>query len=480
MIKLYPHQEQLMRELSAEYKRGHKSVIMQLPTGGGKSVCAGYLAQKLLEGGKKVLFMVHLRELVHQLSKTCSKFGLDHGFIASGAEFESNKNLYISSTPTLAARLDNIPFTPDWIIYDEFHHACAKTSLDVFDKLKELNPNLRITGLTATPRRLDGKGLHKVADSMVFGPTTAWLIEHGFLSKYEAYAPSQKLDFSKIKTLAGDYKTSEMEDYLEGTHIYGDAVEHYKKHCNGGQAICFCVSIKHSKKVRDMFLAHGIKAAHLDGSVKKSERDEINDKFAKGEIQIITNCNLISEGYDVPNCNAIFMLRPTKSLAMYLQQVGRGLRISPDGKPCKIFDHVGNIEEHDLPDAVRSWDLKDGKKKKKQDKIKKKKNITCDNCGGIWPAKYTVTRCPYCGSTKSDGRNILLVTTELMKIEKEESEYEEKSAAPRKHRKEAVAALKKNCETLADYMDLAKKLGYKPGWAKRQYDFKVKYKRKWK
>ena len=289
--------------------------------------------------------------------------------------------------------------------------------------------------------------------------------------------------------MAGDYQTKALEEELEGSEIYGDVVEHYLKHVNGQQAICFCVSIKHSLDLRNLFLAAGVKAAHLDGKISKEERKEIVSKFAKGEIQVMTNCNLISEGFDVPNCNAIFLARPTQSLAMYLQQVGRGLRKAEDGSKCLIFDHVGNVERHGFPDAIREWTLQGKtKKEKKAEKQKVKDTITCDNCNFTWKKSLQITRCPKCQNPTSDGRSIVLITTDLIKLERkaiQEAEKEKVEKDPKelervkKERQVKIKELKKKCQTLEDYLTLAQELGYKPGWGRKQWELKEAYKKKW-
>ena len=485
-MKLYQHQLALLKELSESYKHGHKSVVIQAPTGLGKSVIAGYLADKLHQAGKKVLFLVHLKELIEQLGNTCQRFLIPYGYISASLPANPSATIQIGSTQTIIARKDNISFIPDWIIWDEFHHAPSKTGLALIETYKELNPSLKITGLTATPQRLDGKGLKTVADHLIKGPTTKWLIDNEYLSDFDVYVPPQKIDFSKVKVTAGDYNKKALEDTMDGSEVYGDVVDHYLRYVSGKQAICFCVSIKHSIELQNLFRARGVNAVHIDGQISKADRQRAVSRFEKGEVQVLTNCNLISEGFDVPNCNAIFLVRPTKSLAMYLQQVGRGLRKAEDGSKCSIFDHVGNVEEHGLPDEIREWTLEGQKKKKGSTKEQKVKNtVTCDNCGFTWKRSLQITQCPKCRFTKAGGRSIVLVTTQLIKLEKKALEASKIEEAPellekaKKERAFKIKELKKECQTLEDYLGLAQQLGYKAGWGRKQWELKEAYKKKW-
>ena len=210
--------------------------------------------------------------------------------------------------------------------------------------------------MTATPVRLNGGGLGEINDKLLIGPSAKWLIKNKRLSPYDYYAP-EVADLSSLRTSRGEYEAGAVEALLSKPKIYGDVVKYYKRLANGEKAICYCATVSHSQNMARTFCENGISACHIDAKTPAKERESIINRFRSGDIKILCNVDLISEGFDVPDCTASILLRPTKSLTLFIQQSMRCMRYQPD-KRAVIIDHVGNVHRHGLPDAERSWTLK--------------------------------------------------------------------------------------------------------------------------
>src|SRR5690606_6245781 len=215
---------------------------------------------------------------------------------------------------TIVRRLSDLP-PPSLIVFDECHHIGAASWESIFDAF----PEAKVLGLTATPWRLDGQGLGRWFSHMVSGPTVTDLIENGSLSPYRLFAPAIP-DLSDVKTAAGDYQRGALAKAMDKPAIVGDAIGHYKRLCPGKRAVVFAAGVENSKHIVAQFLAAGIPAEHVDGSMGDVERDGAVDRFRRGETLILSNADLFGEGFDVPAIEAAILLRPTKSLSLYLQQ----------------------------------------------------------------------------------------------------------------------------------------------------------------
>jgi DNA repair protein RadD len=278
----------------------------------------------------------------------------------------------------------------DLIVVDESHHAVAGSWRRVIDAM----PGAKVLGVTATPERLDGRGLGDVFDTMVLGPTTAELIEAGYLSRFTAFAPVAP-DVSGISTRAGDFAVDELAGIMARPVIVGSAVDSYEKLCPGKRAIVYGVDRRHSMMLAKRFIERGHNAAHLDGDTPKDERRALIKALATGDLEIITNCGIISEGLDVPAVEAVLLARPTQSLALYLQQVGRALRPSPGKARALILDCAGNLYRHGMPDAERQWSL-DGKPRRQREQSDMPRLRHCEHCEAINPPKAKT--CMACGA----------------------------------------------------------------------------------
>lgn len=387
-MELRSYQTKAIQDLRYSFaKKDKKSPVLVMPTASGKTVVFAAISKALSNKKKNVLILVHRKELVDQASNKLDLIGVDHGIIASGYEGKEN-NIQVASVQTLVRRMHLIGFKPDYIIIDEAHHAAAGTWQKIINFYKS---SLKI-GCTATPERHDGKGLGDYFDDLVLGPDANNLINQGYLSNYKVYAPPFNVDLQKIKTKRGDYAKSELVDAMDKVDVVGDAVEHYKKYADGLPAIAFCMTIKHATNVRDQFINAGYRSAIVHGDMKTKERDAAINGLKTGAVQVLTSVDVISEGTDVPVVSAAILLRPTQSLSLYLQQVGRVLRPMP-GKTAIILDHASLTHTFGFVDDDRQWDLNPIKKNSRKGQVAV--NVqTCKKCFATFKPSRV---CPVCG-----------------------------------------------------------------------------------
>lgn len=325
------------------------------------TVTFSYIAQQAAMRRTRVGIFVHRSELVEQVSDTLRQFHVEHGIIAAGSAMRRGLNCYVVSAQTFARRVPQVPRFGLNIV-DEAHHCVAGST---WAACLSHSPDSKTLGVTATPERLDGRGLGDTFDTMVMGPTVRELIDAGALSDYRLIVPPA-VNLGGLHTRMGDYVRGEAAAAVDKPAITGDAIGHYRRHAAGKRAVAFCVTVAHAQHVASEFMAAGITAVAIDGGMDKGlRRDAVRD-FKAGRIQVLTSCDLISEGFDLPAIEAAILLRPTQSLGLYLQQVGRALRVFPGKERAIIIDHVGNsgqvdggvfVSKHGLPDDDRAWSL---------------------------------------------------------------------------------------------------------------------------
>jgi superfamily II DNA or RNA helicase len=442
-MELRPYQNQLANDIRGAFGSGANRPLAVSPTGSGKTVLFSYITSQVLKRGSRVIIVAHRREILDQISATLKRVGVPHGFIQAGKS-TSTQSAMVASIQTLARRLDTIP-APDLVIIDEAHHSVSKSYVQMFAAW----PTAKFIGVTATPERLDGKGLGAMFDRMVMGPSVQWLIDNGFLAQPVYYAPREAVDLSQVHTIAGDFDRSETEEIVDTPRITGDAVTHYVRFCNRQRAVAFCISVAHAQHVSDTFNSCGIPSASIDGTLEPEVRKQRVEDLTAGKILVLTSCELISEGFDLPAVNAAILLRPTQSLSMHLQQVGRALRPYPGKANAIILDHVGNCLRHGLAEQERDWDLGGREKRLKKSSLVETKQ--CSKCFAI----FAGTVCPQCGSQREIAtREIEEVDGELQRLSIEDI------SKKREERREEG-----KCKTLDDFRALAKQRGYKLGWA---------------
>jgi superfamily II DNA or RNA helicase len=444
-MQLRGYQQQAIDDLRNAYRAGAKAPLLCLPTGGGKTIIFSAIANSAAARGKHVLILVHRRELLHQASRKLTDIGLDHGLIAAGIP-ATDHPVRIASVQTLVRRLSRMDWQPSLIIIDEAHHASAGS----WDRVLCHWPDAYRLGVTATPCRLDGRGLASAFDQLVLGPSVADLISAGFLSPARIYAPPVVADLTGLRRRAGDYAADQAATAMDRPTVTGDAIAHYQRLAPGQRAIAFCCSIDHASHVAASFNAACIAAATLLGNTP--DRDGVVAEFDAGTVQILVTVDVVSEGFDIPAASCAILLRPTQSLGLYLQQVGRVLRPAPGKQAAVILDHVGNVHRHGFPDDHREWTLAEGARRATGTSAPSVR--TCPECFAAFkPAPI----CPVCGAACAPikSRKIQELAGELQELSRN---------AIRATRREQGRA-----RTLPQLLALAKERGYSPGWAYRIY-----------
>ncbi|MDE6780942.1 MAG: DEAD/DEAH box helicase, partial [Ruminococcus sp.] len=296
-----------MKKVHDSFRNGVKSACIVLPCGGGKSVIMAEIARLTTAKNNRVLFLVHRIELCEQIERTFKAWGVDMSFVS------------VMMVQTACRRLKQIP-CPNLIITDETQHSKSNS----YQAIYSFFPKAYRLGLTATPCRLDGSGLGDIYEILIEGVSAKWLIENSYLSPYTYYAPTVS-DLSGIKIQHGDFEVKSAEKVLFNRTVFGNVISHYRRLADGQQAICYCVSVRHSEAMAEEFRNNSILAVHIDGTTPKAERQHITDDFRNGKIKILCNVDIITEGYDVPHCSCVILLRPTKSLTLFIQQAMRSM-----------------------------------------------------------------------------------------------------------------------------------------------------------
>ena len=409
-MKLRQYQNNDLQRLRESYRSGFRAPLLVAPTGYGKTVLFCYVAAGVAAKGKRVTILVHRTELIDQTVAALKRLNLTCGVIANNYESDLSEQIQVASVWTLRNRIYKVT-DPDLVVIDEAHH-CTRNN--TWGTILQHYANAKRLGVTATPIRLSGEGLADIFDTMVVGPSTSELIEKGYLTPVKVYAPTQP-DLTGIKRVGGDYSTTELEERITRSTLTGDAITHYKRLCEGRKAIVFCVSVRHAQRVAESFTAAGYRAASIDGSMDRHERKNILEKFKTGEILVLTSCDLVSEGFDVPSIEVGISLRPTTSTALWIQQVGRCLRTDQGKTIATVLDHAGNTYKHGLPDQDRDWELTKTKEKTHKNSEKEEAARICKTCFAA--NKPIATVCKECGTVfEVKERKVTLTKGELQEI----------------------------------------------------------------
>lgn len=347
---LRPRQIKAIEDVRAAYRAGHRAPLLCAATGFGKTHTAAEIIKSAVQRGNDVWFLAHLREILDDTARRLDHAGIEHGFIMAGMPRNPFKPVQVVSVQTAVRR--PVVKQPGLIIVDECHLAVAETYKQVIAAAG--NPPL--LGLTGTPCRLDGRGLGELFDTIIPTCSTGDLIAEGLLAPIRYYAPT-KPDLSGIRSRAGDFALDQLAEAVDRPSIIGDAVAHYRKYAHGRRAVAFCVSIAHAEHTAAAFTQAGYRAVAISGNSTREERQAALTGLRQGTIDIVCNCALWVAGVDCPEIGCVILLRPTKSLTMYLQSVGRGLRIAPGKPDLIVLDHASCVFTHGLPQDPRDWTL---------------------------------------------------------------------------------------------------------------------------
>lgn len=449
-LTLRDYQSRAIQGLRTAYRLGASSPLLVMATGAGKTVVFSAITAGATERGRRVLILVHRRELIRQASAKLTHAGVAHGIIAAGFP-ASDQPVQVASVQTLVRRLGGITWAPDLIVIDEAHHAVAGSWSQVLNHW----PQAFRLGVTATPVRRDGRGLGSMFDRLVLGPSVQELTAQGFLTPAKIYAPRIRFQEANLTIRSGDYAPEHAAELLDRPTVTGDAIEHFQRLGLGRSAIAFCCTQQHAEHVAAQFRACGLTSQVLLGSTPVDEREQLLTDLGTGALRVLVSVDVISEGTDVPSVGAAILLRPTQSEGLYLQQVGRVLRPAPGKEHALILDHVGNVHRHGFPDDAREWTLDDTRKRGRGGGAAAPSVRTCPSCFAAFRPQLL---CPVCGTyTAPPARELRQVGGELEELKRE---------AVRGRRREQGKA-----QTLQQLIHLGQARGMKNpvGWAKHVY-----------
>jgi superfamily II DNA or RNA helicase len=392
-MQLRQYQIDVIRDVDAAVQNCHRRILVVAPTGAGKTVIAASVIRNAVSEGRRILFLAHRRELIAQAHRKLYDQDIDAGIILAGYPSRPLESVQVASIQTLHARAirsRSIDLPPaDLVIVDEAHHARAKTYRKIIDSY----PDAVILGLTATPCRADGKGLGNIFDAMIECPQVSELIAGGFLVQTRVYAPSQP-DLKGVDIARGDYVKKQLAKRVDQPKLIGDIVTHWHRLANGRPTLVFATSIEHSLHLCDEFGRSVVLAEHLDGSTPVAERERILAGLKTGRIEVVVNVGVLPEGFDCPDVSCIVLARPTKSLGLYRQMIGRGLRPASDKSYCLILDHAGAVYAHGLPEDRIDWTLRTDHRAENHHQA--------ERSDGGRMRKLTI--CPECAAVRLEGK----------------------------------------------------------------------------
>lgn len=418
--QLRPYQLSALDRTRDEFRTGARSVVVVAPTGAGKSVLFAEIARSHIDRGGRVLVVAHRRELVRQAEGHLRKRGLAsiRSIVGGRALGPVEASATVAAVQTLTSKTwrDRLP-PATLVVWDECHHVKAASFLSVFNAY----PNAKHVGFTATPERSDRSPLGDCFDRMVVVASVAELVADGFLVPCDVWAPPA----SKTKLAA-------------------NACEAYLEHAGNRRTIIFCANVAHAKETADALRAANVAAEFVDGTMPTRDRDAALARFASGETRVITNCNLISEGFDVPACACVIIARGCDSVAMFLQSIGRALRPEAGKTSALLIDLRGAVWKHGMPDAERTYAL-DGEAISTGNDVEAARQ--CKKCGAVFKPQPT---CPRCGASAPAPVSPEVRREALQRV---------RDAQPEDVRRQVWEQLQAT----------ARERGYKHGWAYHRY-----------
>lgn len=451
------YQVQAFQNLRRAFSSGKRRVLLQAGTGAGKTIIACMVMDSLVKKGNPGIFLAHRRELIHQCSRKLYDFGIPHGVMMAGEMPLESRQMQVASIQTLWHRgviRDRIELPPaSLLVIDEAHRSMAKTYLHLIDAYSEA----LVLGLSATPCRKDGRGLGEVYEQMVSCPSLTELINEGYLVPTRFFAPSIP-DLKGVKVRAGDYVEEQLAEKMDRPELVGDVIEQWALHGGNRKTVVFASSVEHSIHLARAFCSSGVAADHLDGNTPIQERDQMLRKLSDGDLQVVCNCQVLTEGWDQPDVGCVVLARPTRSIVLYLQMVGRGMRPWPGKRDLIVIDHSGALYEHGFPEEKIRWSLDPSEKVvnevQEQRAAKEARPICCPECSAVYVGR---AQCPECGHTpKRRPSKVAYVDAQLGEV-------------PRKGETQSEATIREKERWYAMLLGHARNRGYKPGWAYYAY-----------
>lgn len=395
-MELRPYQLDAIQAAGDAIRRGVRNILIVAPTGAGKTVIGSHILNRVALKNNYGLFFAHRREIIYQTSEKLDHFDCPHGIYMAGERVSALSKIQVSSQQTFQSRIIRGGKTPppaNVLMFDEAHR-----SLSVgYQRIRDLYPGAILIGLTATPVRGDGKGLGSMYDEMIEVTSVQQLVDDGYLVPTRIFAPTMP-DLTGVRTRGGDYVQEDLEGAMDKARLIGDVVDHWGQHSRGQKTVVFTSGVRHSIHVAESFKAAGVNAVHLDGTTDLETRQRYLDDLRRGRIDVISNCNVLTEGWDCPPVSTGILLRPTKSYGLYLQMAGRILRPWDNKTVATILDHSGAVYRHGRPEDAGNWDLcpdtRIEERIKKEREKEPHQELTCRNC---WTVYRDQPECPACG-----------------------------------------------------------------------------------
>lgn len=394
-MNLRPYQLEGIERVRETIRGGKRHIVLVLPTGGGKTVVTAELFRSAYEKGKSALFVAHRKELIDQTVAKLRDAGIPQSGIGVIMASDSRRNpvarVQVASVDTLRNRQ---PPPADLVAFDECHRSLSKSFVD----LAEHYSAAVLLGLTATPYRADGRGLGELYDAIVTLVRPRDLIAQGYLVEPRTMTvPKDQLpDLDGVKTSGGDYDETELQAAVDKGALVGSIVEHWQRLADNRRTVVFAVCVEHSRHIVERFRAAGIAAEHLDGETPREAREAILERLRAGATRVVSNCGVLTEGWDCPPVKCCILARPTKSAGLYLQMAGRILRPWESLKAL-ILDHAGNAMVHGLPQDDREFSLAAPKRKGASNACPTR---TCPECFQVLPAACGVCDCGHAFETE--------------------------------------------------------------------------------
>ena len=418
MTELRPYQTEVIAELVRERAAGKRRIILVAPTASGKTVIAAAIIKRAIEEFQDVLVLAHRREIIGQTSKKLFDQEIAHGIIQPGMEklLRPMERVQVASVQTLTARAvrSNRMELPkaELLVIDEAHHTPAST----YRKIIEAYPEATLLGLTATPCRGDGRGLGGIFETIIETPQVAELIEGGYLVRTRVYAPVMP-DLKGVRIQAGDYNERQLADRMDRPKLIGDIVIHWLKYGEKRRTVAFTVNVGHSIHLKEEFSKSGVRAEHIDATTPKAEREATLARLASGEIEIVTNCMVLTEGWDMPEVGCCILARPTRKMGLYRQMIGRVLRPAPNKPDAIVLDHSGAVFRHGFAEDHVEWTLDPDRRAESADHRGRdeygssSRLLECSQCGAI---REGGKPCFHCGFLpQKPPQNIIIGNGEL-------------------------------------------------------------------
>ena len=400
MVALRPYQKSLLHQAEMALAHPRARVMLQLPTGGGKTLIASQLLGGWTRGGSKAAWLTHRRELSDQTCRVLNNTGvratntLEWCIDEPAPVIIGGVVILMAQTVTRRNRYEGVweEYNPaDLLVIDEAHHASAAGWQRAICQWPG-----RVVGLTATPWRLaKNEGFKPLFEHLILGPQINEMQAHGSLAEAQVLMPApNELILGGIPTYNGDYGEGEIERLNEARHVWtGGALEYWQEHAGDRQTIIYAVTVHHAERLAAVFNYAGVTAAIILGSTPHEERARRIRQFSNGEMKVLVNVAVATEGFDLPDASCVVLARPTMSLSLHLQMIGRGLRPKSSGGDCLILDLAGNVERHGLPSDERQWSLEPRGSEGEGDVSPV---VRCPDCEGVSPAASH--DCQFCES----------------------------------------------------------------------------------